>query len=65
MSFDIEIDVFFYFNFQTGSLSVVEVLLCFNLKDDLCKLNLVLNNSFSGSPIYVFWLFEDVSVTVA
>ena len=55
--------MFFFFNFQTWSLSV-EVLLCSNLKDDLCKLNLVLN-SFSGSPIYVSWLFEVVSVTVA
>ena len=36
-----------------------EVLLCSNLKDDLCKLNLVLN-SFSVSPIYVSWLFEVV-----
>ena len=34
------------------------------MKDDLCKLNLVLN-SFSVSPIYVSWLFEVVSVTVA
>ena len=38
--------LFLFFNFQTCSLSVVEVLLCSNLKDDLCKLNLVLN-SFS------------------
>ena len=45
-------------------LSVVEVLLCSNLKDDLCKLNLVLN-LFSVSPMYVSWLFEVVSVTVA
>ena len=45
-------------------LSVIEVLLCSNLKDDLCKLNLVLN-SFSVSPIYVSWLFEVVSVIVA
>ena len=50
--------------FQTCSLSFVEVLLCSNLKDDLCKLNLVLN-SFSVSPIYVSWQFEVVSVTVA
>ena len=56
--------MFLFFNFQTCSLSVVEVLLCTNLKDDLCKLNLVLN-SFSVSPIYVSWLFEVVSVTVA
>ena len=55
---------FFKFNFQTLSLSVVEVRLCCNLKDDLCKMNLVLN-SFSFSPIYVSWLFEVVSVTVA
>ena len=34
--------MFLFFNFQTCSLSVVEVLLCSNLKDDLCKLNLVL-----------------------
>ena len=34
------------------------------MKDDLCKLNLVLN-SFSVSPIYVSWLFEVVSVIVA
>ena len=34
------------------------------MKDDLFKLNLVLN-SFSVSPIYVSWLFEVVSVTVA
>ena len=60
---DVEFDVFF-FNFQTCSLSVVEVLLCSNLKDDLRKLNLVLN-SFSLSPMYVSWLFEIVSVTVA
>ena len=44
--------MFLFFNFQTCSLSVVEVLLCSNLKDDLCKLNLVLN-SFSVSPIYI------------
>ena len=55
--------VFLFFNFETCSLSVVEVLLCSNLKDDLCKLNHVLN-SFSVSPIYVSWLFEVVSVTV-
>ena len=55
--------MFLFFNFHTCSLSVVEVFLCSNLKDDLCKLNLVLN-SFSVSPIYVFWLFEVVSVTV-
>ena len=54
----------FFSNFQTCSLSVVEVLWCSNLKDDLCKLNLLLN-SFSVSPIYVSWLFEVVSVTVA
>ena len=46
--------IFLFLNFQTCSLSVVEVLLCSNLKDDLCKLNLVLN-SFSVSPIYVSW----------
>ena len=56
--------VFLFFNFQTCLLSVVEVLLCSNLKDDLCKLNLVLN-SFSVSPIYISWLFKVVSVTVA
>ena len=56
--------MFLYFNFQTCSLSVVEVLLGSNLKDDLCKLNLVLN-SFSVSPIYVSWFFKVVSVTVA
>ena len=56
--------VFFFFNFQTCSLSFVEVLLCSNLTDDLCKLNLVLY-SFSVSPIYVSWLFEVVSVTAA
>ena len=33
------------------------------LKDDLCKLNLVLN-LFSVSLIYIYWLFEVVSVTV-
>ena len=55
--------MFFFFNFQTCWLSVVEVLLCSNLKDDLCKLNLVLD-SFSVSPIYVSWLFEVVSVAV-
>ena len=49
--------MFLFFNFQTCSLSVVEVLLRSNLKDDLCKLNLVLN-SFSVGPIYVSWLFE-------
>ena len=54
----------FFFNFQTCSLSVVEVLLCSNLKDDLCQLNLVLK-SFSVCLIYVFWLFKVVSVTVA
>ena len=53
-----------FFYFETCSLSVVEVLLCSNLKGDLCKLNLVLN-SFSVSLIYVSWLFEVVSVTVA
>ena len=52
-----------YFNFQTSSLSVIEVFLCSNLKDDLCKLSLVLN-SFSVSPIYVSWLYEFVSVTI-
>ena len=56
--------MFLFFNFQTWSLSVVGVLLCSNLKDDLCILNLVLN-SFSLRPIYVSWLFEVVSVTVA
>ena len=56
--------MFLFFNFQTCPLSVVEVLLCSNLKDDLCKLNLVLN-SFSVSPIYVSWLSEVVSVIVA
>ena len=55
--------IFLFFNFQTWSLSVVEVLLCSNLKDDLCKLNLILN-SFSISPIYVSCLFEVVSVTL-
>ena len=42
----------------------VEVLLCSNLKNDLCKLNLV-SNSFSVSPIQVSRLFKVVSVTVA
>ena len=58
--------MFLFFNFQTCSLCVVEVLLCSasNFKHDLCKLNLVLN-SFSVSAIYVSWLFEVVSVTVA
>ena len=56
--------MFLAFNFQTLSLSVVEVLLCSNLKDDLCKLNLVLK-SFSVSSIHVSWLFEGVSVTAA
>ena len=56
--------MFLFFNFQKCSLSVVKVLLCSNLKDDLYKLNLVLN-SFSVSPIYVSWFFEVVSVTVA
>ena len=56
--------MFFFFNFQRCSLSVVKVLLCSNLKDDLCKLNLLLN-SFSVSPVYLCWLFEIVSVTVA
>ena len=42
----------FFFNFQTCSLSAVEVLLCSDLKDGLCKLVLVLN-SFSVGPIYV------------
>ena len=55
---------FLFFNFQTRSLSVVEVLLCSYLKDDLFKLNFVLN-SFSVSPIYVSWLFEVVFVSVA
>ena len=54
----------FFSYFQTLSLSAVEVLLCSNLKDELCKLNLVFN-SFPVSPIYVSWLFEVVSVTVA
>ena len=62
---DIEVDVFVVFlNFHICSPSVVEVLLCSNLKYDLCKFNLVLN-SFSVSPIYVSWLFEAVSVTFA
>ena len=56
--------MFLFFNFQTSSLSVVEVLLCSNLKDNLCKWNLVLY-SFSVSLIYVSWLLEVVSVTVA
>ena len=56
--------MFLFFNFQTCSLSVVEVLLCSNLKDELCKLNLVLN-SFFVSPIYDSWLFQVVTVTVA
>ena len=56
--------MFFFFNFRTWSLSVVEVRLYSNLKDDLCKLNLVLN-SFSVIPIYVSWLLEIVSVTFA
>ena len=47
--------VFLFFNIQTCSLSVVEVLLCSNLKDYLCKLNLVLN-SLSVSPICVRFL---------
>ena len=34
------------------------------MKDDLCKLTLVLN-LFSVSPIYVSLLFEVVSVSVA
>ena len=54
---------FLFFNFQTYLLSVVEVLLYSILKDDICKLNLVLN-LFSLSPIYVSWLFKVVSVTV-
>ena len=54
--------MFLFFNFQT--LSVVEILLCSNLEDDLYKLNLILN-SFSVSLIYVSLLFEVVSVTVA
>ena len=49
--------IFLFLNSQTCSLSVVQLLLCSNLKDDLCKLNLVLI-SFSVSPIYVSWLFE-------
>ena len=49
--------MFLFFKFQTCSLSVVGVLLYSYLKDDLCKLNLVLN-SFSISPIYVSWFFE-------
>ena len=61
LPFDVEVDVFI-FNFLTCSLCVVEVLLCSNLKDDLWKLNLLLN-SFSVSPIYIFRLFEVVSVT--
>ena len=54
--------LFLLFSFQTCSLS--GILLCSNLKDELWKLNLVLN-SFSVSPIYVSWLFEAVSVTLA
>ena len=54
--------MFLFCNFQTCSPSVVKVLLCSYLKDDVCKLNLVLN-SFSVSPIYVSWLFEVVSVS--
>ena len=56
--------MFLFLNFQTCLLSVVEVLLCSNLKGDLCKLNFVLNLC-SVSPIYVSWLFEAVSVSVA
>ena len=55
--------MFLFFNFQTCLLSVVEVLWCSNLKDDLCKLNLLLNY-FSVSPIYVSCLFEVVFVTI-
>ena len=38
--------------------------MCSNLKDGLCKLNLVFNLVFV-SPIYVSWFFEVISVTVA
>ena len=62
LTFDVEVGVFS--NLKTCSPSVVEVLLCSILKDDLCKLNTVLN-SFSVSLIYVPWLFEVVLVTVA
>ena len=55
--------MFLFFNFQTLSLSVVEVLLSYSLKDALRKLNLVLN-PFSVNPIYFYWLFEVVSVTL-
>ena len=53
--------MFFFLKFKTCSLSFVEVLLCSYLKDDLYKLNLVLN-SFSVCAIYVSGLFEVVSV---
>ena len=44
--------VFFSSSFQTWSLSVVAILLCSSLKDDLCRLNLVLN-SFSVNFLIV------------
>ena len=56
--------IFFFLNFKMWSLRIVEILLCSNLNDYLSKSNLVLN-SFSDSPIYVSWLFERVSGTVA
>ena len=58
--------MFLFFKFQKWSLSIVEVLLCSNLKDDLCKLNLVLNSSLSSvSPIYVSWFFEIIFLTIS
>ena len=56
--------MFFFFKSQMCSLNVVADLLCSSLKDDLCRLYLVLNE-FSVSPIYVSSFFVSVCVTVA
>ena len=55
--------MFLFCNSQTWSLSVVEVLLCSNLKDDLCKLNLVLNEHKSFFfHTEVLHIFTDLDV---
>ena len=53
--------IFLFFNFQKWSQSVVEVLLCSNLKDDLCKLKIVL---IRFPLVRNTWLFEVVSFSV-
>ena len=62
LPFDVEVDGFF--KFSNVIAKCYRIFLCSKLKDDLRKMNLVLN-SFSVGPVYVSWLFEVVSVTVA